>query len=445
MLRRDLLPNEVIAMGVTRMRAETASSGDFPPVKKREIFGWCCFDFANSAFTTIIITVVYARYFAAVVAEGDARTAGWWGTTLSLSQAVVLLGSPLVGAIADVTAKKKLFLMLSAMACSIATVALMGAGPGDVVLALVIVGGANVAFALSENICAAFLPEISTPKNVGRISGYGWSFGYFGGLLSLVLALVVIRSGEGRVPWTFLMTGLFFFVASLPTLLLLKERAVPRVRRPGETYPRLAWGQLVQMRRDLPQHRTLAIFFGAMTLFVSGLMAVVGFAALYAGEVIGMSQDEVIVLFALLQLAGVAGAFGFGFLQDRVGPKLTLILALVLWVVVCGWAAASQTKTEFYIIGGLAGIALGSLQSASRAVVSTLTPPGRAGEFFGYWGFFGKLAGVIGPLVFGWMATAVGYRVAILTNGGFFLAGLLVLLTISLRPAAADSDKLASS
>lgn len=416
------------------MSDEPAAARGFPPVKRREIFGWCCFDFANSAFTTIIITVVYARYFAAVVAEGDTRSAGWWGTTLGVSQLIVLIVSPLVGAIADVTAKKKLFLAGTALMCSLATIGLMGAGPGDVILALVIVAVANVAFALSENICAAFLPEISTSKNVGRISGYGWSFGYFGGLLSLVLALVVIRSGEGRVPWTFGMTGVFFLVAALPTLLLLKERAVPRARAAGETYPRLAWGQLVRMWHELPQHRDLAVFFGAMTLFVSGLMAVVGFAALYAGEVIGMSQDEVIVLFALLQLAGVAGAFGFGFLQDRVGAKTTLMLALVLWVVVCGWAAASQSKGEFYVIGGLAGVALGSLQSASRAVVSTLTPVGRAGEFFGYWGFFGKLAGVIGPFIFGWLATALGYRVAILTNGGFFLAGLAVLALTKLRP-----------
>lgn len=418
-----------------------SSEGRFPPVKGREIFGWCCFDFANSAFTTIIITVVYARYFVGVVAENDARAAGWWGTALGLSQLVVIGLSPLIGAIADVTARKKLFLMITAVVCAISTIALMGVGVGAVVTALLLVGLANIAFSLSENICAAFLPEISTPANVGRVSGYGWSFGYFGGLLSLVLALVIIRSGEGRVPWTFGMTGLFFFGAALPTLLLLRERAVPRVRVAGETYVRLAWGQLAQLRRELPRHRTLALFFGSMTFYVSGLMAVVGFAALYAGEVIGMSQDEVIVLFALLQLAGVAGAFGFGFLQDRLGPKATLMISLILWVIVCGWAAASQSKTEFYVIGVLAGVALGSLQSASRAVVATLTPAGRAGEFFGYWGFFGKLAGVIGPIVFGWMVSGLGYREAILANSGFFLVGLLLLAPLKLsRDAAATTE-----
>jgi MFS transporter, UMF1 family len=144
----------------------------------------------------------------------------------------------------------------------------------------------------------------------------------------------------------------------------------------------------------------------------------------------------VIGLFVLLQLAGVAGAFGFGFLQDRTGAKPALVLALFMWIGVCAWAAFSKTKWEFYAISAVAGAAMGALQSAARAVVSTLTPPGRGGEFFGYWGFFGKLAGVIGPLSFGWMVTLAGYRTAIFVNAGFFVAGLLVLLPLSLKSRA---------
>ena len=408
------------------------------PVKRSEIFGWCCFDFANSAFTTIIITVVYSVYFQKVVAAGDSQAEGWWGTALATSQLVVILLAPFVGAFADVTARKKVFLIGTAIVCSLATAALYFVGAGEVALALALVVVANIAFSLSENLCAAFLPEISTPENVGRISGFGWSFGYFGGLISLVLALAIIKSGEGRVPWTFLMTGGFFFFASLPTLLLLRERAHPRALVAGENAFTLGWRQLAQMKKDLPQHRTLAVFFVALTVFLSGLLAIVAFAALYATQVIGMTGQEVIGLFVLLQLAGVAGAFGFGYLQDRTGAKPPLVLALLLWILVCGWAAFSHTKTEFYVISGLAGAAMGALQSAARAVVSTLTPPGRSGEFFGYWGFFGKLAGVIGPLVFGWVVTLAGYRTAIFVNGAFFVVGLLILLPLSLKPRNAD-------
>ncbi len=406
------------------------------PVKRSEIFGWCCFDFANSAFTTIIITVVYSVYFQKIVAGGDALAEGWWGTALAFSQLVVILAAPFVGAFADVTARKKVFLIGTAIVCSVATAALYFVGAGEIALALALVVVANIAFSLSENLCAAFLPEISTPENVGRISGFGWSFGYFGGLLSLVFALVIIDFGKApeRTPFTFLMTGAFFFFASLPTLLLLRERATPRALVAGENAFTLGWRQLVQMKKDLPQHRTLAVFFVALTVFLSGLLAIVAFAALYATQVIGMAQNEILAMFVLLQLAGVAGAFGFGYLQDRTGAKPPLVLALLLWIVVCGWAAFSKTKLEFYCVSALAGAAMGALQSAARAVVSTLTPPGRSGEFFGYWGFFGKLAGVIGPLVFGWVVTKAGYRTAIFVNGGFFVAGLLILLPLTLKP-----------
>jgi MFS transporter, UMF1 family len=413
------------------MQASPSTANGFPAVRGREIFGWCSFDFANSAFTTIVITVVGLPYFSTVIAAGNPLAPGWWGTALAISQAIVLFSAPWVGAVADARARKKLLLMATAAVCAAATAGLFFVGPGDVWLALSLVLVANVAFATSENLCAAFLPEISTPQNVGRISGYGWAYGYVGGLLSLVMVLFLLRAGQ-EVRWAFLMTAVFFLAASLPTLLLLRERAVRRPLPAGMTYRRLAWGRLAGLRHELPKHRALMIFFGALTLYVSGLMAVVAFAADFAMVAIGMTQEQVIVLFAVLQLAGIGGAWGFGLMQDRTGPKPPLVLSLILWVMVCVGGALCRNATEFLVVGVMAGIALGSLQSAGRAVVSTLTPPGRAGEFFGYWGFFGKLAGVIGPFVFGWMATGFGYRPAIVLNGAFFLAGLLVLWRVKL-------------
>ena len=416
--------------------ARVSPAAAFPPVKRSEIFGWCCFDFANSAFTTIIITVIYAQYFMGVVAQGHASGPAWWGRALAASQVVVILLSPLIGAVADAKAAKKRFLMTTALVCSIATMALYWVGQGEIWFALGLVAVANIAFSLSENLCAAFLPEISTPENAGRISGFGWSFGYFGGLLSLVLALVVIKSGEGRVPWTFVMTGAFFLLASLPTLLLLRERAVARPLKAGENYLKAGWRANLALLKELPQHRTLFVFFIAMVFFIAGLMAVVAFSSVFAGEVLKMSLDETVKLFVLLQLAGVVGAVVFGLMQDRVGSKAALIASLVLWVAVCVWVSRCESKAEFMAIGVVAGLALGSLQSAGRAVVSMLTPPGRSGEFFGCWGFFGKLAALIGPLVFGELASGFGYRTAIMTNAGFFLVGLAIVATLDLRKRA---------
>jgi len=405
------------------------------PVTRREGFGWCCFDFANSAFTTIIVTVVYAVYFKDVVAGGAPEAAGWWGRTLALSQAAVIVLAPWLGAMADFTGRKKRLLLGSAAACSLATALLTVTGPGDLWLAVTLVAAANLAFCLSESACASFLPEISTPENVGRISAYGWSFGYMGGLLSLALALGLIVGLGASARWTFLMTGVFFMVATLPTLLFLRERAQPRALPAGEGFATAGWRTMLRTARELPQHRTLALFFVAFTLFLSGLMAIITFASLFGAEVLHLTATENLLLFAGLQISSALGALAFGVLQDRLGAKPALVASLLLWIVVCGWAAFCRTKTEFFVIGAIAGLGIGSIQSASRAVVSALTPTGRAGEFFGFWSLFARLGGVIGPLVMGELATAHGFRVAVLANGGFFLAGLGVVLALRLPRA----------
>ncbi len=419
------------------MSDHTVSPFDPPPVKRREIFGWCCFDFANSAFTTIIITVVYALYFRDVVAEGNPQSAAWWGRALALSQFVVILVSPWLGAVADFTAGKKRFLNATALMCSLCTMLLFFPGRGDLTAAVALLMLANIAFSLSENFCASFLPELSTPENVGRISGYGWSFGYLGGLLSLGLALGIIMCLKAPAQWTFLMTGIFFLLACLPTQLLLRERARPRVRPPGQSYFMIGWRSIALTLRELPRHRTLAVFFIAFTCFSSGLMAVITFASLFGSNVLHLTTAENILLFTALQVTSALGAFAFGYFQDRFGAKSTLVLSLLLWVGISLWAANCQTKAEFYAIGAVAGLGLGSLQSASRAIVATLTPAGRGGEFFGFWGLFGKLGGVIGPLLMGEMAATVGFRAAVLINGSLFVAGLLILLGLRLQPRVA--------
>lgn len=421
----------VMSGGVQNGRGTGTSSGETPPVARREIFGWCCFDFANSSFTTIVITVVYAVYFNAGVAGGAAWADAWWGRALALSQVVVIAVSPWLGAVGDFTARKKRYLMGTAVTCSLFTALLILPGKGDVWSALSLVVVANIAFSLSENLCASFLPEISTPKTVGRISGYGWSFGYVGGLLSLVLALAIIRSGADA-RWTMVMTGVFFMVACLPTLAWLRERAVPKPLPAGKSYLSLGWGEVFRTVRDVSKFRVLAVFFVAFTLFMSGLCAVVTFAALFSAKVLAMTQEENILLFALLQVTSALGAFGFGYFQDRFGAKETLVISLLLWIGVSIWGAVCATKGEFFALGLVAGLGIGSLQSSSRAVVSMLAPPERSGEFFGFWGLFGKLGGVIGPLLMGQLASSIGYRRAIIYNGLFFLGGLAILVFLPL-------------
>lgn len=395
------------------------------PVRRREIFGWCCYDFANSAFITVVVTVVYGPYFTGVVAAGWAGANTLWSVTLAASQVVVMVFGPALGVLADVTGSKKKFLLSMMWVCSAGTAALWLTGPGTVALAAGLVIVAYAAFSFGENFCASFLSELSTPENCGRISGYGWSFGYLGGLGALGLAMLVLSVAPDGVRWVFVVTALFMVAATLPVLLLLRERKQPEPH--AARWWQLGWEGVLRAARDLPQHRDLLRFFWAFLLYMSGLGAVVAFAAIYSAEVLGFTTRENLVLFASLQISSALGALAFGWWQDRAGSVNMLTAALLLWCLVAVGAFFCQTKEIFFLVGNLAGLAIGSCQAGSRAVVSLLSPRERAAEFFGFWGVFGKLAAVVGPLFMGVLADVFDLRVAVLSTLVFFVGGLIVL------------------
>ena len=239
------------------------------PVPRREIFGWCCYDFANSAFITVVITVVYGPYFTGVVAAGWAGANTLWSVILASSQVVVMVFGPALGVLADVTGSKKKFLLSMMWVCSAATAALWLTGPGTVALAAGLVIVAYAAFSFGENFCASFLSELSTPANCGRISGYGWSFGYLGGLGALGLAMLVLSVSPDGVRWVFVVTALFMVAATVPVLLLLRERKQPEPH--VARWWQLGWESVLRAARDLPQHRDLLRFFWAFLLYMSGL------------------------------------------------------------------------------------------------------------------------------------------------------------------------------
>ena len=398
------------------------------PVRKREIFGWCCYDFANSAFITVVVTVVYGPYFTGVVAAGWAGANTLWSVILAASQVVVMVFGPALGVLADVTGSKKKFLLSMMWVCSAATAALWLTGPGTVALAAGLVIVAYAAFSFGENFCASFLSELSTPANCGRISGYGWSFGYLGGLGALGLAMLVLSVSPDGVRWVFVVTALFMVAATLPVLLLLRERKQPESH--VARWWQLGWESVLRAARDLPQHRDLLRFFWAFLLYMSGLGAVVAFAAIYSVEVLGFTTGENLVLFASLQISSALGALAFGWWQDRAGSVNMLTAALLLWCLVAVGAYFCQTKEVFFLVGNVAGLAIGSCQAGSRAVVSLLSPRERAAEFFGFWGVFGKFAAVVGPLFMGVLADMFDLRVAVLSTLVFFVGGLLVLRTV---------------
>lgn len=426
------------------MSKHTKTEPEFPPASGRERFAWCMYDFANSGYTTVVLTAVFNAYFVAVVAATEASTNGsatlLWTIAMAIANALVLISAPVLGAIADHSAAKKPFLMVTTLGCIGFTALLALVGPGDIALGMILIVCATLMFAAGENLIAAFLPEIAEPEYMGRLSGYGWTVGYFGGLLTLGLCIVYIESAmaqdmgaEQYVPVTNLIVAGIFALAALPTFLWLKERAVAGERHSLSGYVRIGFQRLHHTLGRAAEHRDLFRFLIALTTFHAGINTVIVLAAIYAQEAMGFDTTDTLKLILVVNITAAIGAFGFGHLQDRIGSKRSLVLSLLVWILAIIVAYKATGLMLFWLAANLIGIALGASQSASRALVGQFSPPQRSGEFFGLWGLAVKLSAIIGPLSYG----AVTYlfegdhRVAILSTLVFFCIGLLLLLTVN--------------
>jgi UMF1 family MFS transporter len=403
-----------------------------PGVAKREVWAWAMYDFANSGYTTVVITAVFGAYFVAVVASNAAWATFVWTLALSVSYALVMLTAPLIGAWADAHASKKKWLWLTTLGCVGFTAALYFASPGALVLAIAALVLSNYFFGTGENLIAAFLPELARPRALGRISGWGWALGYVGGLVSLGASLAYISgaqaAGQGAaefVPVAMLITAAIFLLASLPTLLMLRERATPT----GPHTPRNAWRQVRYTLGHLRQLPDLRRFLVCTVLYQAGIQAVITLAAIYATLVFRFDTQQTIVLVLVVNVTAALGAFAFGHVQDRIGHVRAIALTLVGWIVMVGLAWAAPDERMFWVAANLAGLCMGASQSAGRAMVGLLAPPAHQAEFFGLWGLAVKLASIIGPLTYGatsWL-TAGDHRQALLITGLYFVAGLVVL------------------
>ena len=418
------------------------TEGPSPPpqrASKLEIFGWCMFDFANSSYTTLIITFAYSVYFVKTVVPGGGYSEEegdlLWGLGNGVSQAIVLITAPLVGAIADFSGSKKRFLLLSYLLCVGGTACLGLVGPGDVALGFSLFVFSNIFYSCGENLVAAFLPEIATTEDMGRISGTGWALGYMGGLASLAACYPLLSQGldaehAPQVKESFLVVALFFFVAGLPTFLFLRERAQPKELPKGKNYVTAGFHRVYETLLQIRRYRQLFRFLVVFLAYTAGINIVVSFANIFAEREIKMNVKELLILFIVLQVSGSLGAVLFGFLQDWISSKLAIQLSLLLWVTVCVGAYFSKSLLSLYVIGNIAGLAMGSAQSGGRALVGTFSPPERNGEFFGFWALFWKLSAVIGPPFFGWMSLRLGIRNAILATTLFFIAGIVGMLFV---------------
>lgn len=420
-----------------------------PGVPRKEVFAWAMYDFANSGYTTVVLTAVFNAYFVAVVAQGAPWATLAWTLVLSASYLIGMVLMPALGAYADVHARKKAVLGWVTVGCVVSTALLALVGPGDLLLAAVLLIISNFCFAAGVTLNSAFLPELARAEALGKVSGWGWSIGYLGGLLALALCLAYVLHAQGRgepathyVPVTLLITAALFALASLVTFAGLKERAQPLPGARVSGLLRESTQRLWQTLRQIDRYRDFGWLMLCGLLYQAGLSVVVALAAIYAQQVMRFDTAQTMLLVLVVNVTAALGAFAFGYVQDAVGHRRALALTIWGWVAMVALAAGTTGTTGFWIAANIAGLCMGSSQSAGRAMVGLFAPRARLAEFYSLWNAAVWLSAILGPVTYGlvtWV-TDNDHRLAMMITGLYFVAGLLVLSRVDVARGRAAAE-----
>lgn len=402
------------------------------------IFSWTLYDFANSAFTTLIVTFIYSTYFTKEIAANEIEGTVLWSRAINLSAICVALLSPLLGAIADQGGYRKRFLFISTLIAVVCSAMLYTVLPGEVMQALIWFVAGNIAFEISMVFYNAFLPDISTNKNIGRISGYGWSFGYAGGLLAMFIAMIGLVNPE--TPWfglskasgqhiratNLLVAGWYMFFA-LPIFIFLKDR------KPAGTLitKRSITGSFKELHKTfkmINKYRQVVRLLIARLIYNDGLVTIFAFGGIYAAGTYKFSFEEIMIFGVVLNVSAGIGAFIMGFADDRLGGKITIQISLWALILAAVIAVSADSKLLFWIAGITVGFFAGPNQSASRSLMGRFIPLRHKNEFFGFFAFSGKLTAFLGPLFLGVFTDLFqSQRAGVATVILFFAVGSLLL------------------
>lgn len=422
----------------------------------RSTYGWIFYDVANSAFATIVLAVIYNRYYAEVVAGGadgvkidlfftslQVPGAAMWSFLVAFSTAIVAFSSPILGAMADEASLRKRMLFIYCYLGVCTTIALTFVQAGDVVLGGVLFIIANFGFAGGNVFYNAFLIDVSSRESYGRVSGISWGFGYLGGGICLVLNLIMLKkpellgfpAGSFDVGDCLVVAGIWWGVLAIPTMIWLKDPVVVSGRSSLPELARKGWLRMRRTVRDIRKYKQLVRFLFAYLIFNDGIETVIIMASIFGAEVVGLSAVDLIAFFIIIQVAGFIGSLGFGWLADSIGNRKSLLICLGIWLVVVIWAYKLgwflDLKRDFYIIGIIAGMVMGGSQTVSRSMQAFFTPPDQSAEFFGFYAVAGRFASIFGPLIFGLVILITGgIQLGILILGIFFLVGGAILWTV---------------
>lgn len=421
---------------------------------RRERVAWYLYDFGNSAYAAVVLLAVYSAYFQKQVV-GGAEGSRLWGVTISVAMIIVAIAAPIMGAIADYSGAKKRFLFFFTTLSVLFTALLFFTQKGTIALAIICFLLAEIGYRAAQVFYDALLPEIAEPKEMGRVAGTGWAIGSAGGIVILLLILppiLISKSSLLVVRGSLVATALFFALAAIPIFLWLRERAQPQKLPPGENYFGIAFKQLRETIKAARGFNEFLKFMLAYLIYNEGVIIALDFAAILGAVLFGLEQTGLIIFFILVQATNVLGAILFGNLQDRFGGKRSLTISILLMVACILALYFAQNQTHFFIIGAFVGVAMAGVQSVSRAMVATFSPPGKSGEFFGFFALTGRTSSFIGPAVFGFLAAELtlwyqskgqaielaeqsGHRLAILSIAAFLIVGWALMSLVDEKKA----------
>jgi UMF1 family MFS transporter len=414
--------------------------------RRGEVFGYCMFDFANSSYTTLISTVAFSVYFRqVVVGESSGRGDFLWSCASVAAFVILILTSPVLGALADYSGRKKRFLALTSIQTVAACALLWFVRPGDVLLGMVLFVIGTIGFEGGYVFYNAFLPEVSTPRTIGRVSGWSWGTGFIGGLIALGACLPLLRRPlhdpeSGMLDpaavdaWrlSFVVVAAFFAIFAVPTFILLRERPTGSAPPRWWDYAILGYRRVAETLGRLRHYRETARYVGSAMFFYGGIDVVIKFSAIYASVTYGFSGTELLLLFVFANITAVPGTLLAGYVADWIGGKRALTVTLVLWFVLLGVAAASSSKVVFWILTAGIATGMGSTQAIGRSFMAQLSPRSRESEFFGFYLLCNKVGSILGLFAFGLISWATGgnQRAAVLATMPFFAIGLLLLVRV---------------
>ena len=404
---------------------------------------WACYDFANSAFTTLVVTFIYATYFTKGIAADETLGAAQWSVAVTITGIVVALLSPFMGALADRGGLRKRFLLASTIVGVLGSAALFFPGEGQILLALTIFTITNIAFEMGSVFYNAYLPDIAPKDSIGRISGFGWGLGYIGGLLCLVIALFAFvqtdtpilgfsTDGGENVRATNLLVAVWYGLFALPIFVWVADKAPAQLPK-GRNIIRIANRQLLDTLNELRyRYRHILRFLVARLVYNDGLITVFAFGGIYASTTFGFTTEEVIIFGIGINVAAGLGAFLFGFLDDKIGGKRTINWSLYGLFCFGLLAVVAPTETLFWVAALGAGMLAGPNQAASRSLLGRFVPPEKENEFYGFFAFSGKATAFLGPLLLGLLTRLSGdLRVGMATILIFFSVGYFLLRAVN--------------